>query len=159
STLKGTPVAQAGAGDEPKAFTPLPPPRIGDPPHKTESLTFPAPKPPPLPPIGPVYPPPQDLGTRTLPAPADSQNQGAGPHQLINTTQASVAFKIDQVGPSGVGKVEIYMTPDKGNSWHPLREVADKNSPIEIKLPGDGFYGLRVVVSNGNGFGGRAPVK
>jgi hypothetical protein len=68
-------------------------------------------------------------------------------------------YRIDHVGPSGVGKVEIYMTPDNGQSWHRLGEDADKRSPAEITLPGDGVFGIRVVVTNGNGFGGKAPVR
>jgi hypothetical protein len=79
--------------------------------------------------------------------------------QLINTTQASIEYRIDQVGPSGVGKVEIFMTPDNGQSWHRLAEDTVKRSPAEIRLPGDGVYGIRIVVTNGNGFGGKAPVR
>ncbi len=84
-------------------------------------------------------------------------NRGT-PHPLINTEHASIEYRIDQVGPSGVGKVEIYMTTNNGQSWHRLGEDADKRSPADIKLPGDGVYGIRIVVTNGNGFGGRAPV-
>lgn len=89
--------------------------------------------------------------------PAETAARGAIPYQLINATQASVDFRIDQVGPSGVGKVEIYMTPDKGQSWHRLGESANKRGPADVNLPGDGLYGIRIVITNGNGFGGRAP--
>ena len=51
------------------------------------------------------------------------------------------------------------MTPDKGQTWHRLGEDTAKRSPAEIKLPGDGVYGIRIVVTNGNGFGGKAPVR
>lgn len=84
---------------------------------------------------------------------------GSAPHQLINTTRASIDFRIDQVGPSGLGKVEIYMTPDKGQTWHRLGEAANKRSPAEVNLPGDGIYGIRIVATNGNGFGGKAPLR
>src|SRR5205814_1023341 len=30
--------------------------------------------------------------------------------QFLNTTHATVEYRIDQVGPSGVGKVEVYLT-------------------------------------------------
>jgi hypothetical protein len=70
-----------------------------------------------------------------------------------------VEYRIDQVGPSGVGKVEIYMTPDKGETWHRLSEDMAKRSPTSIKLPGDGTYGIHIAVANGNGFGGKAPVR
>src|SRR5450631_2506915 len=35
-------------------------------------------------------------------------------HQLINCTHAELAYQLDQVGPSGVGKVEVWMTADQG---------------------------------------------
>jgi hypothetical protein len=78
--------------------------------------------------------------------------------QLINTTRASLEYRIDHVGPSGVGKVEVWYTSDQGATWRRLCEDADKRSPAEFDLPGDGVYGVRVAVANGNGFGGRPPV-
>jgi hypothetical protein len=77
--------------------------------------------------------------------------------QLLNTTRASVDYRIDQVGPSGVGKVEVWLTADEGRSWQRYGEDADRRSPAEINLPGEGLFGIRLVVTNGNGFGGKAP--
>lgn len=83
---------------------------------------------------------------------------GSTPRQFINTTRASLEYRIDQVGPSGVAKVEVFVTSDQGASWKRLCEDADRRSPAEFDLPGDGLYGVRIVVTNGNGFGGRPPV-
>jgi hypothetical protein len=80
-----------------------------------------------------------------------------GNRQLINTTQAQIDYRLEAVGPSGIGKVEIYMTPDNGNRWVRLGEDADRRSPADIDLPGEGLFGIRFVVTNGNGFGGKAP--
>ena len=99
-----------------------------------------------------------EVPARTIPE-VNTAKHGGVPHQLINTTQATVDYKIDQVGPSGVGRVEIYMTPDKGQTWHRLSEDIAKHSPASINLPGDGVYGIRIAVANGNGFGGRSPVR
>lgn len=77
--------------------------------------------------------------------------------QLLNTTQATVEYRIDQVGPSGVGKVEVYLTADQGATWQRAREDQDKRSPADIDLPGEGLFGIRLVLTNGNGFGGTAP--
>jgi hypothetical protein len=74
---------------------------------------------------------------------------------LINTTRAWLEYFIDQVGPSGVSKVEVWVTSDQGQSWQRLSEDKDHRNPTEIDLPGDGLYGVRVVVTDGNGFGGR----
>lgn len=82
---------------------------------------------------------------------------GQGPMQILNTTRASIEYRIDQVGPSGVGKVEIYVTTDKGATWQKIGEDHDRRSPAEVDLPGEGVYGIRLAVTNGNGFGGTAP--
>ena len=185
---KGPPeIALTEARPEPKG-TDLPAPRIDLPPPRAEAPPMVKTEAPPMPkaevpsvpspisraeyPPVPVSPPaPVSLpapmsppASPELPAkvptlPIETPTQAAGPQQLINTTHATVEYRIDQVGPSGVGKVEIYMTPDKGQSWHRLGEDADKRSPAEIDLPGDGSYGIRIVVTNGNGFGGKAPVR
>jgi hypothetical protein len=77
---------------------------------------------------------------------------------LLNTTRAFIDYRIEHVGPSGVGKVEVWVTADKGQTWKCIGEDADKCSPAEVTLPGDGVYGVKLVVTNGNGFGGKAPV-
>jgi hypothetical protein len=125
-----------------------------------------------IPPVAPVVP------TAVQPAPASSvitvghsgnslvmptaaAPVAGGSHsnrQLINTTRASIDYRIDQVGPSGVGKVEVWLTADDGHTWQRFGEDADHRSPAEINLPGEGVFGIRLVVTNGNGFGGKAPV-
>ncbi len=89
----------------------------------------------------------------------DPAKVGAVPRQLINTTQASIDYRVDQVGPSGVGRVEIFLSPDQGQSWQRHREHAARRSPAEIDLPGEGLFGVRIAITNGNGFGGSAPVR
>jgi hypothetical protein len=97
-----------------------------------------------------------------MPPTADQKAMHSAPtggnRQLLNTTRASLDYRIDQVGPSGVGKVEVWLTADQGHSWQRLCEDKNRHSPTEFDLPGDGVFGVRVVVTNGNGFGGRPPV-
>jgi hypothetical protein len=166
-----TNIVQAAAGVEKV----LPPPRADLSPRTeqpaaakyqgqgvTPQITEFAPPPPLNPPANPALNQPEtspDVPSKVALTPLEAGNQHSGPHQLINTTHATVEYRIDQVGPSGVGKVEVYMTPDKGQTWHRLGEDADKRSPADIDLPGDGVYGIRIVVTNGNGFGGKAPVR
>jgi hypothetical protein len=79
--------------------------------------------------------------------------------QLINGTHAVLEYQVEKIGPSGVGKVEIWMTPDQGQSWKCMGEDADRKSPAEVDLPSEGVYGISLVVSNGRGFGGTPPAK
>jgi hypothetical protein len=142
----------------PPPLGPLPPPRDI---FKTEGTEGTAQKinfGPTVPPVG-SLPPPVSGIVDPINKAVETPGQSSGPLHLINTSKASVEYRIEQVGPSGLGKVEIWMTPDKGQSWHRLLEHIAKKSPADIELPGDGVYGIRVVVANGNGFGGKAPLK
>jgi hypothetical protein len=82
---------------------------------------------------------------------------GMPPRRLINSTHASIDYRLDQVGPSGVGKVEIWLTSDQAATWQRIGEHASRHTPIEVDLPGEGLFGIRLVMTNGNGFGGTAP--
>ncbi|HEV3263808.1 MAG TPA: hypothetical protein VG013_43635 [Gemmataceae bacterium] len=84
---------------------------------------------------------------------------GSGGLQIINSTHASLDYQIDDLGPSGVGKVDVWITHDEGQTWQRLCEDTDKRSPAEIDLPGDGLFGLSLVVTNGNGNGAPAPAR
>jgi hypothetical protein len=77
--------------------------------------------------------------------------------QLVNTAHVALEYQIEQAGASGVGKVEVWITRDRGQSWQKLCEDADRKSPADIDLPGDGLYGVAMVVSNGRGFGASPP--
>jgi len=90
------------------------------------------------------------------PAPP-AHNAGPAGLQVINTTHASLEYQIDDLGPSGVGKVEVWITRDEGQTWKLLCEDTDKHSPAEIDLPGDGLFGLSLVVTNGNGTASAPP--
>jgi hypothetical protein len=84
-------------------------------------------------------------------------NAGSPPRQILNTTRAALEYRLDQVGPSGVSKVEVYITSDGGKTWQRLCEDPDRRSPADLTLPGEGLYGVRLAVTNGNGFGGAPP--
>ncbi len=77
--------------------------------------------------------------------------------QLVNTTQVFLNYAFENVGASGVGKVEIWATRDQGQTWSKLAEDAQRKSPAEVRLPGEGLFGLKLVVSNGRGYGAQPP--
>jgi len=77
--------------------------------------------------------------------------------RFVDTTNVQLDYRYGAVGPSGIGKVEIYATADRGTSWVKLGDDADRKSPAHVQLPGEGLFGIRLVITNGNGFGGTAP--
>jgi hypothetical protein len=106
-------------------------------------------------PMVPMAPPPP-MARPSMPSGLPSSDKPAD-RKLLNTTTAQLEYRIDTVGPSGISRVDIYITRDRGQSWEKLAEDANKRSPVSINLPGEGLYGVRLAITNGNGFGGRAP--
>ena len=143
----------------PKVELPVPPMNLSFP--EAPPVILPAAPPPPLPMPMPmpaanqVLPMTSNLRPELLPLPRSKP--AATNKQIINTTRASLDYRIDQVGPSGVGKVDVYMTADQGQTWQRLGEDADRRSPVEFDLPGEGSFGICLAITNGNGFGGTPP--
>jgi hypothetical protein len=66
-------------------------------------------------------------------------------------------YEVTKVGPSGIGSVELYLTKDEGRTWERYADDPDLRPPITVNLPGEGVYGLRLVVRSRAGLGGRPP--
>jgi hypothetical protein len=78
--------------------------------------------------------------------------------KLVGSPRFRMKYNVAGVGPSGVGSVELWMTKDNGATWSKAGTDPDLESPIDVNLPGDGKYGLTVVVKNKAGSGQRPPV-
>ncbi len=113
--------------------------------------------PPPGTPVPPMNIPAHIAPAHIAPAPIERGDKPAG-RKIVSTTNVQIDYRIDAFGPSGIGRVDIYMTPDRGTTWVKLGEDADKQSPANVNLPGEGLYGIRLAIVNGNGFGGRVPM-
>ena len=96
-----------------------------------------------------------------LPTPALSSSRPAGTPtlQLINKTHVPLEYQVDGTGPSGVGKIEVWITSDEGQSWRKLSEDMHCKSPVEIELPGEGLFGISLVAYNGAGGGAATPAR
>jgi hypothetical protein len=77
--------------------------------------------------------------------------------QLVGTHQVFLNYAVENIGASGVGKLEIYATRDRGQTWNRIAEDSARKNPVEVNLPGEGIFGLKAVVSNGRGFGAAMP--
>lgn len=97
----------------------------------------------------PTNPQPVVVNSREA-APSKDKEQGLANRQVLNSTHVVLDYRIDQVGPSGVSKVEVWMTADEGKTWSRLCEDPDRRSPAEFDLPREGLYGISIVVTNGN---------
>ncbi len=101
------------------------------------------------PPIRSQYTPPRDVSAPILPP-------GERPW-MVNRGTFELEYDTEGVGPSGVGKVQMWGTRDGGRTWASFGEDADKRSPIQVTVPGEGIYGFRIIVQNNAGQGGTPP--
>jgi hypothetical protein len=61
-------------------------------------------------------------------------------------------------GPNGPAIVELWVTRDGGRNWYRLGEDADRVSPFDVDLGGEGTYGLCLVARSASGLGDQPPV-
>ncbi|GBD35216.1 hypothetical protein HRbin36_00322 [bacterium HR36] len=104
---------------------------------------------------------PTGTGDRASGSPSAAPSQtgsslGGVPFRIVNSSEVSLAYSLEDVGPSGIASVELWMTRD-GKTWAKLGEDEDKISPIVARLPGEGLYGLSLAVRNGVGNGQPPP--
>jgi hypothetical protein len=93
-------------------------------------------------------------------APAATTRWPGGPPirtQITNTTQVSLDYETTNVGPSGIGSVELYLTRDEGRTWERYANDDTLKPPMLVNLPGEGVFGLRLVVGSRAGLGRRPP--
>jgi hypothetical protein len=84
--------------------------------------------------------------------------------QLVNSREIIVEYEVRKIGPSGLGSVEVWITKDGGAHWSAFAkddQAGLTTSPEKYRrtltLPGDGVYGLRLVVKSKAGIGRPAP--
>ena len=93
---------------------------------------------------------------------AASANPDAAPATLTKSPKFDLNYQLDG-GPSGISKVDLYVTRDDGRTWvrwstypgteNPLRVVLDTRFNQEV----EGEYGLKLVPVSGAGLSDAAP--
>jgi len=76
---------------------------------------------------------------------------------IVNNRDFKIGYRVDDVGPSGVGKVELFITQDGGQKWYHYGTDPDNKSPYPVTVPDDGVYGFELRVKNGAGIGDDPP--
>lgn len=77
--------------------------------------------------------------------------------RMVNSRQFNIAYKLQDVGPSGVSSVEMYITRDDGATWHRYGEDPDRVSPFSVVVPDEGQYGMNLLVRSGVGLAADPP--
>lgn len=69
----------------------------------------------------------------------------------VRTRSFSVQYELEDVGPSGVSSVDLYITENNGFKWFYYGPDEDRRSPIAVEVPRDGAYGFALRVRSGAG--------
>ena len=88
--------------------------------------------------------------------PAEASFANAEP-SLVNSQLFDLIYQVEDVGPSGVGSVDIYITENGGQQWFRYGNDPDLQSPFQVDVRGEGTFGFAVRVRNGLGFADPPP--
>jgi hypothetical protein len=77
--------------------------------------------------------------------------------RMVNSRLFELEYDVDSVGPSGIGRVELWGSRDGGQTWRSYTLDTTRRGPLLVNVEEEGIYGFRAVVSNGAGLGGKSP--
>lgn len=77
--------------------------------------------------------------------------------RTVRSNEFQIDYELAEVGPSGIGSVELYISPNGGAQWWKYGNDNDKKSPAHVRVPEDGEYSFIIRVTNGVGFGAPKP--
>ncbi len=80
-----------------------------------------------------------------------------GRFRAVKSHRFEVNYRIDDVGPSGVSAVELFVTQNNGQKWFKYGDDADKQSPFVVEVPEDGLYGFAIRLRSGAGLADDPP--
>jgi hypothetical protein len=112
-------------------------------------------------PVATVPAAPAPLATSVPMAPAVDRQPAA---TVINFAKFDLPYQLE-AGPSGISRVELYITRDDGQTWAKWSEHDGKESPLKVALDRkynpqlEGTYGLRLVPVSGAGLTDGPPAK
>ncbi len=80
-----------------------------------------------------------------------------GSQQIVNNRVFEIDYRVEDVGPSGVGSVELFVTENGGREWFRYGDDPDRTSPFQVDTRGEGTFGFAVRVKSGLGFSDPPP--
>ena len=88
---------------------------------------------------------------------SSSLGDAVGRVRVINGRRFHLGYTVQDIGPSGLGGVEIYATDNGGTNWYRYGEDPDRQSPATVEVPGEGSFGFTVVARSGAGLAADPP--
>lgn len=78
-------------------------------------------------------------------------------HRVVASRDFHINYKLQDVGPSGISSVHLYMTQDNGANWTKYGEDSDAQSPFTVRVLSEGIYGFAIVPQSGVGLSADLP--
>ena len=109
-----------------------------------------------------------EQNTQAPPSPVSVQSSDVLPEsampdsantQIISTKRFELNYDIDAIDPSGVGRIDLWMTRDRGQTWKLWGQDPDNVSPFPVQVNEEGIFGFRIVVRSKDGLAGRGPMR
>ena len=101
------------------------------------------------------------FGTRgnfiSHPSPREQVDSNTNRYRIVNSRRFQIGYKLQDVGPSGISSVELYITSDEGRTWYRYGADDDNQSPIQVEVPKEGTYGFSLGVKSGAGLASEPP--
>lgn len=76
---------------------------------------------------------------------------------FVNSLTFQISYEVEGAGPSGVSKIDLYITEDGGTQWFHYGNDADLTSPFVVTVPREGDYGFTFRIQNGAGMRATPP--
>lgn len=70
---------------------------------------------------------------------------------MVSNRIFDIEYQVDDVGPSGISAVDLFVTEDNGRQWFRYGTDADRKSPFSVDAMAEGTFGFAVRVRNGVG--------
>jgi hypothetical protein len=77
--------------------------------------------------------------------------------RMVNSRTFELEYDVDSVGPSGIGRVELWGTRDGGRTWRSFVADDGNRGSLRVTVDEEGMYGFCIVAANGAGVGGKPP--
>lgn len=77
--------------------------------------------------------------------------------RAVSSRKFQIGYKLQDVEPGAVQAVELFITPNNGETWYRYGVDEDKTSPAQIEVRQDGLYGFALGVRTRDGHFTDAP--
>ncbi|MDP6717684.1 MAG: hypothetical protein QGF59_03475, partial [Pirellulaceae bacterium] len=88
---------------------------------------------------------------------SDSNHVSMLQTRMTSAMRFEVDYEFDAAAANGVRSVELWGTKDQGHTWSRWQIDTDRQSPLDVRVDGEGTYGFRIVIVGNNGLAGNPP--